>query len=380
MWPEGHHSGDIEGDKKSTNDTENKGDEIAVQDEDWSSKVEENWIEDEAENDLEDEGDENLEGEAEKDLEDEGYKNWEDEEVFSPTLRAGRLADKPITRPEGPSWKYYEDTNYYMIFGIRSSGKTVALSGLMYCLNTFQNSSVENLNNRTVPAELKGEKLYETLLSNIPDGRWFPGSPTISADDLDVPRQIHLKFKPNSPSKPEFTFCTMDMAGEDLMRMRVSENHQVGLHPGIEEIFKIPKDYMSFICVYPAVDEEMQRSEKSSYMRSFFNILDQYEHRETPLIMLISKWDIVEDQYKDAEDFLRRNDEVIWSRLQDSDRKVSYMKFSIGTEDSGGFKYDRQDSEKLLSWMYETAHGIPLKEPARLPWWKSLFSLFKRKV
>lgn len=260
---------------------------------------------------------------------------------------------------------YDPESSYFFMYGVNASGKTVILSGLFYNLMAHRmGDNLKNLNDHSLDYQKRGTVLLDNLMEHVPSGKFPPGTTTLTAESQFVPRQINLKFGPKDHSKPEFKFTMMDMSGEDLMRVRVSsdDDHQ-SLQPGIETFLTLPHNNLAFICVYPAHSDKSNH-ELSSYMRSFLDELDRIGHTNSPIIFVVSKWDMVKDKYNSVEEFFLDKDPIMWNKICESERNATTMKFSIGEVDvsSDSFKYNPSNSNELFKWMYKTQMGVSLDE------------------
>jgi hypothetical protein len=281
---------------------------------------------------------------------------YDEPEEFAPTYT------EPEEDVEIP---YDPESSYFFMFGVTDSGKTVILSGLLYnVLAHRMGDRLTNLNDHTVGHQLRGTVLMDNLLQEVPEGSWPNSTSTLDGDGKLVPRQLNLEFGPKDPAQPNFKFSVMDVSGEDLMNVRVkSDSDHSRLNPGIEAFLKLPENNLAFICIYPA-ESGLKNTALSAYLRSFIQELDKIGHHASPIIIVISKWDLVEDEYDSPADFLKAQAPIIWGIVNESERDVSLMTFSIGSVDkeSGTYVYSPKNSDQLFKWMYHTQMGVELDE------------------
>jgi hypothetical protein len=263
---------------------------------------------------------------------------------------------------------YDEESSYFFMYGINKSGKTAILTGLflnLYSESKREGDTIKRLNDNSIEYQKKGTILIEELLQINKESGIFPkGTPSLASESSIIPRQMNFEFEPKDTTKPTFKFTMMDFSGEDLMNLKIkSESDKGKLPQGIETFLQLPHNNLAFICVYP-IDVLNQYSELSSYMLSFFDELDRIGHTKTPLLFVVSKWDLVQDKYESIEDFLKDKSPIIWNKINESQRKIDRLKFSIGDVDptNNSFNYDPKNSNELFQWMYKTQMGVDLDE------------------
>lgn len=263
------------------------------------------------------------------------------------------------------SLPYDPESSYFFMFGVNGSGKTVILSGLFYNLFAYRmGDNTSNLNDHDIEHEQKGTVLIDELTGKIAQGEWPTSTATLASESSLIPRQMNYEFGPKDHNKPSFKFSMMDMSGEDLMKVRVSsDNGKQRLNPGIEAFLGLPNNNLAFISLFPA-DSKLSDVELSSYMRNFLDELDRISHKDTPMLFIVSKWDLVADKFDTVEAFLADRAPIIFNKVNESARNVSLMKFSIGNVDStsDSYVYNQVNSNQMFEWMYHTQMGVRLDE------------------
>lgn len=263
------------------------------------------------------------------------------------------------------SLPYDPESSYFFMFGVNGSGKTVILSGLFYNLFAYRmGDNTSNLNDHENEHEQKGTVLIDELTGKIEQGEWPKSTATLNSESSLIPRQMNYEFGPKDHNKPSFKFSMMDMSGEDLMKVRVSsDNGKQRLNPGIEAFLGLPNNNLAFISLFPA-DSKLSDVELSSYMRNFLDELDRINHKDTPMLFIVSKWDLVAKEFDTVEEFLEKRAPIIYTKVNESVRNISLMKFSIGNvdSDSDSYVYSEVNSNQLFEWMYSTQMGIRLDE------------------
>lgn len=273
----------------------------------------------------------------------------------------------PETKETNNVIEYHPDRSYFFIFGQGASGKTVLISSILYYLYTIRSGeyrdTLKNLNNSDLKHEQEGNKLWKELNQTIFTKK-FPRGTTTVQNQNPIPRHISAHFTPSSNS-PEFKFCLMDMAGEDLEKIDYESNQSLpsSISTYIEEL---PKANMCFIYVLNPDDQYFSNEKKLGLFQAFINTLDANEHTNTPLLLLVTKWDTIKDKYVNAEDFVKKEFSPIWGTLNQNERKITIGKFSIGevigdNPTATNFEnFDPKYPQSVFEWMYKTQVGESL--------------------
>lgn len=303
--------------------------------------------------------------------------------VPPPVPRGGSIPPPPPVAVE--ELRFRQDYSCFFMFGVKGSGKSTILSSLFYYIHTTlleSGHSVLLKNEKDIENQYRGQILLDKMLYEFMNEGKFPNStPTLKGERSSLPRQINLEFIPQTNlRKPPFKFTMLDVSGEDLERIRPSEEDgPKAVLPGIEVFLKLPPQNLAFICVYPAHQDDRNHGQLMSYLSAFLNAIDSRGFRDCPVIMIVSKWDMVQETYgNDVSRFLKEKARILYSRLCEGTRNVHIMSFSIGKvqQDAGGtFIYDSTDAEKLFNWMYE----MQLNESLQTRPSEGIFSIFNTK-
>ncbi len=108
--------------------------------------------------------------------------------------------------------------------------------------------------------------------------------------------------------------------------------------------------------------------------------LDKKGHRNAPLLFIVSKWDTVSAEYGSAADFLKEKAAMVWGRLNESDRNVTILNFTIGQARGARFSYNPESSEKMFNWMYKAQMGIDLGEAVPKSFWEKVWSRVSKSI
>lgn len=274
----------------------------------------------------------------------------------------------PISFPPSPVIFYDPERTYFFIFGPGSVGKTVLIGSIYRYLKNIRGlkgDKLSNINDVNKPHEKKGNELLNEITKSNHEKIFVQGSNLIT-DSEPVPRHINLRFEPVQRKKPPFEFCFMDIAGENLEYLSFDSYNE--LPPSINVYLeKLPKENL---CIIYIIDPECSKLDKvgqEQLFDAFLHKLDANKHDDTPILLLVSKWDLVKD-YKDAEDFLKNEYESIWATVNQTGRDFTISEFSIGEVNDDNIdekiieKYDPSYPEKVFRWMYKTQLNVDLDD------------------
>lgn len=283
------------------------------------------------------------------------------------------LDREDLSPPEDIEYTYEPNRSYFFIFGPLSAGKTVIISSIYDYLSTYRSAdfgdTLENLNRNYVPYERKGNELLNEFTERSENDQFPDGTSMIGrvGDTIRIPRHLNFRFEP-AGKKPDFELCFMDMSGEDLENIDYDSDRP--LPPSIKTYVEdLPKENLCFIYVIDPLNEGRNSSKISQIQlfNAFVNLMDQNGHGETPVLLLVTKWDAVED-YEDVESYLRNEYKKIWGIIQQAGRNFTFAEFSIGDVDKNTkeiIEFDPSYPERVFSWMYKQQMGIDLNEPEK---------------
>lgn len=260
---------------------------------------------------------------------------------------------------------YHNDRSYLFIFGPASSGKTVIISSILYYLRntrSIQNGdTLKNLNDSNLKHEKEGNKLWKELSTTIFENKFPKGTMGVKLDN-PFPRHINAHFLPSEKNNSDFKFCFMDMSGEDLEKVDHDSEHKL---PESIRIYveQMPKNNICFLYTLDPRSDRYSKSEQLNIFNAFIDLLDQNEHTDTPLLFIVTKWDIIKNEFDDVEEFIKQEYLPIWGVLNQNARNISFAEFSIGevSEDNVFIKkYNPFFSEKAFNWFYQKQTGTSL--------------------
>ena len=263
------------------------------------------------------------------------------------------------------------EMTYVFLFGIGESGKSAILSSLMYYLHTKRpGDAIKNLNQNHIAHERRGNILLNDMLTRIPKGEFPARTATMASARSIIPRHIKADFIPGNGNKQNFKFCLLDVSGEELERVyQRNDDQYTELPEGIDAFLSLDPRNLIFISVYPSESNNFDDARLSAVQKSFMDLLDQRGLSDVPMLTLVSKWDLVKQNFSSSEEFIRQRAPIVWNLIQQHGRIMSYSTFSVGEVDRQrqSFVYDPEDAEHLFKWMYKTQMGEPLEDQLLLP-------------
>lgn len=303
-------------------------------------------------------------------------ENEEEEEPIPPSYSDENL---------DVDYEYFPDRSYFFIYGPSGAGKTVIIGSIYEYLNTYRSAdfrdTLTNLNRGEIPYERAGNQLLNQFIQRSEEQEFPNRTATTLSERGNIPKHLNFKFEPADPKKPDFPFCFMDMAGEDLEKIDFNSNRPLpkSIRTYVEDV---PKKNLCFIYVLDPMEDRKNKTEQTQLFNAFINLIDQNNHRKTPVLLLVSKWDAV-DEYDDVELYLKDKHKKIWGVIQQAGRNFTFAEFSIGEVDENKKikKYDPIYPERVFKWMYENQMDISLSEPIESTngFWSWIKSIYKWK-
>lgn len=252
---------------------------------------------------------------------------------------------------------------YFFVFGNSTAGKSAMLSGLLYYIQTSRIGQLRSLGLNDQAHHRKGDYALSQMTKKVRNGQFIAGTQTLDTTEFVFPTEINLEFEPTG--KTNMPFCLLEMAGEDLREIELRDEGKSGgnFDARINAYLQHPDCNMKFICV---VDVDTPENSED-LINQFLMYAHKSGHTNNPVLVTVNKWDKIADQYSSVKEYLEEKLPILTNNLFDDNREMAYMKFSIGDVVSDGingdtYKFQPDDSRKLLDWMYETATGESLYE------------------
>lgn len=258
--------------------------------------------------------------------------------------------------------KFSSERSYLYIFGPSSTGKTVLISSILNYLKNYRSDTLINLNNPKEKHEKEGNRLWNELRSTHFENKFPRGTEALKIENI-IPRHINVKLIVNDNKKSDFEFCFIDMSGEDLSKVKHDDSSNL---PDVIKAYieNLPKDNICFTYILDPQSDFLSKTEQLNVFDGFIDLLDTHKHTGTPLLFLVSKWDLIANSYADAEQYIKQEFSPIWGTLNEAARKISYAEFSIGEVDKDNKKlikrYDPKYAEKVFNWFYKNQTGDSL--------------------
>lgn len=275
------------------------------------------------------------------------------------------------------------DTTYFFVFGLSSAGKSVMLSGLIYYLKAIRSGQLKSISDLNVINQKRGDFVMSQMRTRVRDGQWVEKSKMIEQAEFVFPSEINLEYIPlRSENKYTMPFCLLEMAGEDLAQIKLSDGGNKGgqLDERINAYLLNPNCDIAFVCVVDPDDP----GESQEVIEQFIDYTEKIGRHESPVLLAISKWDKVRNDFNNDVD--KYFSEVIPSLDKltlSEEREYTKMGFSIGKVfEDDSYKFFPKDSEKLFKWMYEITTGVPydqeINESLIGKMFSSIKSMFKK--
>ncbi len=271
------------------------------------------------------------------------------------------------------------DIPYFFVFGSSTAGKSVMLSGLLYYIQTGRIGILNSLSQNDKLHHRKGDYILSQMTKRVRDGKFIAGTKTLDATNFVFPTEINLEFQPHD--KQSMPFCLLEMAGEDLSALELRDEGKFGgdFDERINAYLKHPDCNMNFICV---VDVDTPENSED-LINEFLRYIRKIGHINNPLLITVNKWDKVAAQYEKVDEYIKDKLPILHNNLFDTNRDISYMKFSIGDVTSDpmkgdSYKFKPEDSKKLLNWMYSIATGQSLDKEVKKSFASSIINSIKK--
>lgn len=308
-------------------------------------------------------GYESFEERTNENLDENIFDNPDDEKFTSSSKEQSDISDLDI------DYEYFPDRSYFFIYGPSGAGKTVIIGSIYEYLSTYRSAdfgdTLTNLNRGEIPYEKTGNQLLNQFIERSEEQEFPNRTATALSEKGNIPKHLNFKFEPADEEKPVFPFCFMDMAGEDLENIDFDSNRPLpkSIRTYVEDV---PKENLCFIYVLDPMEDRKNKTQQTQLFNAFINLIDKNNHRETPVLLLVSKWDAVKD-YEDVELYLKEKHRKIWGVIQQAKRNFTFAEFSIGDVDENKKikKFDPSYPERVFKWMYQNQMGISLSEPVK---------------
>src|SRR5699024_7810421 len=123
------------------------------------------------------------------------------------------------------------------------------------------------------------------------------------------------------------------------------------------------KTNLRIIYLIDPAEEDFNKEKQIQLFNAFINRIDIEERTNTPILLLITKWDTIENEYNSASNYLESEYPEIWSTLHDGDRNADFGRFSIGQVDQSEnsiVDFDYSYPKNVFKWIYKQHTGVEL--------------------
>ena len=219
--------------------------------------------------------------------------------------------------------------------GFPNAGKSMFLSSLVYHARTteliFTEESTEPFTHTKV--------LTDKWVKSLGESKWV--SPT-RVGDISL---LGLKLAPswtkgkydNKKNPYEIKLALLDLAGEDIEKIKVSNNHEFSER--IDAIFKgmnVFKTQTIFVLLTPYnnvgdVDNDVFHKNEDTLMYDFLNYIKENEpdiHKNAQYLILVSKWSDCKNPEAEVPEFLKENRPQLYNIINGAN--VQYSNYSVG--------------------------------------------------
>jgi hypothetical protein len=232
-----------------------------------------------------------------------------------------------------------------------------------------------------------GYNLQNDLMEMIEEGKWPASTSMLQAESMVFPRLIKCLYQNKDVRLPGLKFSLMDVSGEDLRKIKATnEKGRSKLSEGIEAFLHAPSNTFAAICLFPTESGVGGYAHLTSYITTFLDKLEQKGKGHVPIMIIASKWDLVADNYPNGpKEFLEKNAPRIWARLQQKQRPMDFMGYSIGkvhkdaSSQETNFEFMTDSPERLFKWMYQATTGHELNQHEGNKSGRRWFNLLKKR-
>ncbi len=259
-----------------------------------------------------------------------------------------------------------EDKNFVFLFGSPAAGKTVVLGSMIQAMQRPEVQGRLFVHGAGDGYFKYGLALWERIRTAFAEKR-FPAR-TTKGETI----QLHAQYK-HPGSQDPLNLVFLEMSGEDLKSVTITDQGGRGLPFHISQFLKIPELKIAFL-----ITTSWQDAAKDDAMiDDFLSYLNETASHliENRIILLITKWDTYRGSgLVSIDDFVKTKMPRTYNKI--SDKRNVIQPFSIGKivafDGSGGdviSSFDYAASQRLFGRIYETFTGVS-SEPPTKPKWK----------
>ena len=261
-----------------------------------------------------------------------------------------------------------DDKHFVFMFGSPAAGKTVVLGSMLRAMQRPEVKGRLFVHGAGDGYFKHGLALWKQIQSAFEQQR-FPRR-TTKGETI----QLHAQYRPPNNELP-LDLVFLEMSGEDLMSVRVTDAGGRDLPFHIEQFLRVTKLKLAFMIVTSWKDAERDDAMINDFL-SYIN--EKAPHlSENRFIILITKWDTKPgDPQEPIFDFISKRMPATANKI--SARRNLVQPFSVGTiipydGPDGDIieSFDDAASQRLFARLYETFTGVPAQP--KKSWFGSLF-------
>lgn len=291
--------------------------------------------------------------------------------LFQITSNEGSTVDKQPLDPSDARAEFMrlleasDDKCFVFLFGSPAAGKTVVLGSVIQAMHRPEVQGRLFIHGAGDGYFKHGLALWEQIRRAF-DNKQFP-SRTKAGGTI----QLHARFEPSSNANP-VDLIFLEMAGEDLKKVMITDQGGRSLPLHIGQFLKIPNLKIVFI-----VTTSWQEAGKDDFMiNDFLDYVNETAPHlvENRIILLVTKWDTNPNSTTlSIDDFVRQKMPKTYNKI--SAKRNIIQPFSVGKivafEGGGGdiiASFDYSASQRLFARIYETFTGISNEEKKKPSW------------
>lgn len=266
------------------------------------------------------------------------------------------------------------DKHFVFLFGTPASGKTTVLGSI---IQSMQRKGVEGkffVHGSGDGYFANGLALWNSIRENFGEKRFPPRSAIGSTI------QLHAEYVPlgTPPGKEGLQFIFLEMSGEDLRQVKITQNGTRSLPIHINNFLKVPDLKLSFLITTKWSDAKKDDNAIDDFL-SFIQQTAPHLHANR-FLLLVTQWDAKRNKDEQIDTFVQREMPQTYSKLAAARNVI--QPFSVGSvvpyDGEGGdliASFDYPAGQRLFARIYETFTGIDSEKPPmpkKNPWifWK----------
>jgi hypothetical protein len=259
-----------------------------------------------------------------------------------------------------------EDKNFVFLFGSPAAGKTAVLGSVIQAMQRPEVQGRLFVHGAGDGYFKHGLALWDQIRRAF-EQKQFP-TRTKAGGTI----QLHAQFKPSSTANP-LDLIFLEMAGEDLKRVMITDQGGRSLPFHVGQFLRIPQLKIAFLVTTPWQDA----AKDDAMIDDFLSYVNETAPHliENRIILLVTKWDTHPNATTlSIDEFVRQKMPRTYNKI--AEKRNIIQPFSVGkiVPFEGGegdiiASFDYPASQRLFARIYETFTGISNEEKKK-PGWK----------